>query len=71
MAWYPIYRIPIGELRASFLTFHLFSHLVIKNCMSSSEIIGNCVVSPVVGFQSYHAKVVLNSININVLHFEL
>lgn len=51
MAWYPIYRIPDGNFRAAFLTYHSLGHLVRRNGIE------DCVVSPVVGLQSYNAQV--------------
>lgn len=58
MAWYPIYRIPDGNFRAAFLTYHSFGHLVCRNGVEDS------VVSPVVGLQSYKAQAMLS----NFLH---
>ncbi|CAA6673401.1 unnamed protein product [Spirodela intermedia] len=49
VAWYPIYRIPDGALRAAFLTFH---SLGVFASGTSSRV----VISPVVGLLSYNAK---------------
>uniref|UniRef100_F6HVQ9 Uncharacterized protein n=1 Tax=Vitis vinifera TaxID=29760 RepID=F6HVQ9_VITVI len=57
VAWYPIYRIPNGEHRASFLTYHSFSHLVCRSSTFGSKRMDGCMVSPVVGLQSYNAQV--------------
>ncbi|KAG6722439.1 hypothetical protein I3843_03G162000 [Carya illinoinensis] len=57
VAWYPIYRIPEGNFRASFLTFHSLGHLVHKLLWSdflNEDIF--CIVSPVLGLQSYNAQ---------------
>ncbi|XP_041002324.1 uncharacterized protein LOC121248037 isoform X1 [Juglans microcarpa x Juglans regia] len=57
VAWYPIYRIPEGNFRASFLTFHSLGHLVHKLLWSDSlnkDVF--CIVSPVLGLQSYNAQ---------------
>ncbi|XP_048227142.1 uncharacterized protein LOC8270294 isoform X2 [Ricinus communis] len=63
VAWYPIYRIPDGNFRAAFLTYHSFSHLVSRCSKFDSPSMNACVVSPVVGLQSYnsqaHSKIVL------------
>ncbi|MCD7466309.1 hypothetical protein HAX54_002912 [Datura stramonium] len=48
VAWYPIYRIPRGDFRASFLTYHSLGHYVRRG--------HGCLVSPVVGLQSYNAQ---------------
>ncbi|KAK4778813.1 hypothetical protein SAY86_006341 [Trapa natans] len=50
VAWYPIYRIPDGNFSAAFLTYHSLGHLVRRN---GAE---DCVMSPVVGLQSYNAQ---------------
>ncbi|XP_058090827.1 uncharacterized protein LOC131237161 isoform X2 [Magnolia sinica] len=57
VAWYPIYRIPEGNFRASFLTYHSLGHLV-QRCISSDSVEANsfCIVSPVLGLQSYNAQ---------------
>ncbi|XP_050917452.1 uncharacterized protein LOC127132538 isoform X1 [Lathyrus oleraceus] len=56
VAWYPIYRIPDGNFRASFLTYHSLGHLVRRSSNSDSPTLDSCVVSPVVGLQSYNAQ---------------
>ncbi|XP_057514397.1 uncharacterized protein LOC130796123 isoform X2 [Actinidia eriantha] len=56
VAWYPIYRIPDDNFRAAFLTYHSLGHLVRRSVTSDSFGAGACVVSPVVGLQSYNAQ---------------
>ncbi|KAL5545317.1 hypothetical protein UlMin_009101 [Ulmus minor] len=58
VAWYPIYRIPEGNLRAAFLTFHSLGHLIrgTGSATFDSEVGKNCIVAPVVGLQSYNAQ---------------
>ncbi|KAE9586128.1 hypothetical protein Lalb_Chr24g0398601 [Lupinus albus] len=56
VAWYPIYRIPDGNLRASFLTYHSLGHLVRRSTNSDSPTVGSSIVSPAVGLQSYNAQ---------------
>ncbi|XP_077254026.1 uncharacterized protein LOC143892989 [Tasmannia lanceolata] len=57
VAWYPIYRIPEGNFRASFLTYHSLGHLV-QRCVATDSLDENafCIVSPVLGLQSYNAQ---------------
>ncbi|XP_010247881.1 PREDICTED: uncharacterized protein LOC104590823 isoform X2 [Nelumbo nucifera] len=57
VAWYPIYRIPAGNFRASFLTYHSLGHLV-QRCSSKDSLDDKtfCVASPVLGLQSYNAQ---------------
>ncbi|KAH1207159.1 hypothetical protein GmHk_16G047404 [Glycine max] len=55
VAWYPIYRIPDGNFRASFLTYHSLGHLV-RRRTSDLSTVGSCIVSPTVGLQSYNAQ---------------
>lgn len=55
VAWYPIYRIPDGTLRAAFLTYHSLGHLVRRDPVYDSSV-DTCIVSPVVGLQSYNAQ---------------
>ncbi|PKI63287.1 hypothetical protein CRG98_016278 [Punica granatum] len=50
VAWYPIYRIPDGDFRAAFLTYHSLGHFVRRDGLD------NCVASPVAGLQSYNAQ---------------
>ncbi|CAN1180311.1 hypothetical protein LINPERHAP2_LOCUS34708 [Linum perenne] len=52
VAWYPIYKIPDGSLRAAFLTYHSFGHLV----ESKDELGSPTMICPVVGLQSYNAQ---------------
>ncbi|KAJ8559738.1 hypothetical protein K7X08_003796 [Anisodus acutangulus] len=51
VAWYPIYRIPSGNFRAAFLTYHSLGHYVQRG-----QALDACIVSPVVGLQSYNAQ---------------
>ncbi|KAJ4828757.1 hypothetical protein Tsubulata_035413 [Turnera subulata] len=57
VAWYPIYRIPDGNLRAAFLTYHSLGHLVPSSIQSDSCGMDASVVYPAVGLQSYNAQV--------------
>ncbi|XP_074563467.1 uncharacterized protein LOC141820082 isoform X2 [Curcuma longa] len=54
VAWYPIYRIPIGSLRTAFLTYHSLGNFTRDNPADAS---GACdtLVSPV-GLQAYNDK---------------
>ncbi|OVA13183.1 Protein of unknown function DUF789 [Macleaya cordata] len=56
VAWYPIYRIPEGNFRASFLTYHSLGHLVQRCSIDSHEKKQFSVVSPVLGLQSYNTQ---------------
>lgn len=56
IAWYPIYRIPDGNFRAAFLTYHALGHFV-RNTSAVSLGVGASIASPVVGLQSYNAQV--------------
>ncbi|XP_016203981.1 uncharacterized protein LOC107644607 isoform X1 [Arachis ipaensis] len=56
VAWYPIYRIPDGNFRAAFLTYHSLGHLVRRSRNPDSPTVGSCIVSPAVGLQSYNAQ---------------
>ncbi|KAL6181337.1 hypothetical protein ACLB2K_047992 [Fragaria x ananassa] len=56
VAWYPIYRIPHGNLRAAFLTYHSLGHLVLRSAHFESPGVDARLVSPVVGLQSYNAQ---------------
>lgn len=56
VAWYPIYRIPEDNFRASFLTFHSLGHLMRRSARINSQTVENCIVCPVVGLQSYNAQ---------------
>ncbi|KAK1404204.1 hypothetical protein POM88_003809 [Heracleum sosnowskyi] len=56
VAWYPIYRIPEGNFRAAFLTYHSLGHLVQRQTVSDSACLDVSVVSPVVGLQTYNTQ---------------
>ncbi|KAM7482861.1 hypothetical protein LguiB_007444 [Lonicera macranthoides] len=56
VAWYPIYRIPDGNFRAAFLTYHSLGHLVRRSSTFHSLCEDVSIVSPVVGLQSYNAQ---------------
>ncbi|XP_023541619.1 uncharacterized protein LOC111801730 [Cucurbita pepo subsp. pepo] len=56
VAWYPIYRIPDGNLRAAFLTYHSLGHFVCRTSQSSSSETDSCIVCPAVGLQSHNAQ---------------
>ncbi|XXG39529.1 hypothetical protein AAC387_Pa01g0468 [Persea americana] len=55
VAWYPIYRIPDGNFRAAFLTYHSLGHFV-QSTTSDPLGGGTSIASPVVGLQSYNAQ---------------
>ncbi|GAB2274847.1 hypothetical protein Dimus_009619 [Dionaea muscipula] len=57
VAWYPIYRIPEGKLRAAFLTYHSLGYLV-HRCLATDVFDKNalCVLFPVIGLQSCNAQ---------------
>ncbi|KAJ8563309.1 hypothetical protein K7X08_031761 [Anisodus acutangulus] len=57
VAWYPIYRIPNSNFRAAFLTYHSLGHYVHRGQALNARPSDACVVSPVVGLQSYNAQV--------------
>ncbi|XP_022718480.1 uncharacterized protein LOC111276844 isoform X3 [Durio zibethinus] len=56
VAWYPIYRIPDGNFRAAFLTYHSLGHFVRRSSKFDYPSVDSCIVSPVVGLQSYNAQ---------------
>ncbi|TVU13664.1 hypothetical protein EJB05_37084 [Eragrostis curvula] len=56
VAWYPVYRVPRGNLRAAFLTYHSLGKLVTEKCSPDMAVEYNRIVSPVVGLQSYNDK---------------
>ncbi|TVU13665.1 hypothetical protein EJB05_37085 [Eragrostis curvula] len=56
VAWYPVYRVPRGNLRAAFLTYHSLGKLVTQKCSPDMAVEYNRIVSPVVGLQSYNDK---------------
>lgn len=58
VAWYPVYRVPHGNFRASFLTYHSLGKLVPQICSpDSSGGQDTRIVCPAVGMQSYNDKV--------------
>lgn len=57
MAWYPIYRVPEGNFRAAFLTYHSLGHFIRQSASSNTTGDFARITSPVVGLQSYNAKV--------------
>ncbi|KAI4972224.1 hypothetical protein ZWY2020_003149 [Hordeum vulgare] len=57
VAWYPVYRVPHGNFRAAFLTYHSLGKLVPQIC--SPDFSGGQdtrIVCPAVGLQSYNDK---------------
>ncbi|CAO2210472.1 unnamed protein product [Urochloa humidicola] len=56
VAWYPVYRVPRGNFRAAFLTYHSLGKLVPQKCSQDMTGGHTRVVSPVVGLQSYNDK---------------
>lgn len=56
VAWYPIYRIPDGNLRAAFLTYHSLGHFVNGEQSLKDFSVDAYMVSPIVGLQSYNAQ---------------
>ncbi|XP_030553261.1 uncharacterized protein LOC115757248 isoform X2 [Rhodamnia argentea] len=56
VAWYPIYRIPDGNFRAAFLTYHSLGNLICREATFDSVNVNPCVVCPVVGLQSYNCQ---------------
>ncbi|KAK8542825.1 hypothetical protein V6N12_015403 [Hibiscus sabdariffa] len=56
VAWYPIYKIPDGNFRAAFLTYHSLGHFVRRISKMDYPSVDACVVSPVVGLKSYNAQ---------------
>ncbi|KAI3994855.1 hypothetical protein MKX01_037406 [Papaver californicum] len=54
VAWYPIYRIPEGKFRASFLTYHSLGYLVQRCLIDSEWNEQSSIVSPVLGLESYN-----------------
>ena len=64
MAWYPIYRIPVGSFRAAFLTYHSLGHLVNRIIKSDSSTLDSCIASPAVGLESYNAQVLIMSLQL-------
>ncbi|KAL5993453.1 hypothetical protein ACLOJK_014378 [Asimina triloba] len=56
VAWYPIYRIPNGNFRAAFLTYHSLGHFIRRNTSPNFPSGDACIVAPVMGLQSYNAQ---------------
>ncbi|MCD7449792.1 hypothetical protein HAX54_001529 [Datura stramonium] len=56
VAWYPIYRIPDGNLRAAFLTYHSLGHFIQREQSLKACSVDVCTVSPIIGLQSYNAQ---------------
>ncbi|KAL5731135.1 hypothetical protein ACHQM5_003893 [Ranunculus cassubicifolius] len=58
VAWYPIYRIPEGNFRASFLTYHSLGHFVHRCSSTEPNKSENQydAISPVLGLQSYNTQ---------------
>ncbi|CAN4085390.1 unnamed protein product [Withania somnifera] len=56
VAWYPIYRIPDGNLRAAFLTYQSLGHFIHREQSLEDSSVDACIVSPIVGIQSYNAQ---------------
>lgn len=56
VAWYPVYRVPHGKLRAAFLTYHSLGKLVPQKGSPDLTGLGSRIVSPVFGLQSYSDK---------------
>lgn len=69
VAWYPVYRVPRGNFRAAFLTYHSLGKLVPQKC--SPDLTGwhTRIVSPVVGLQSYNDKVPFQNFLLRVASF--
>ncbi|XP_074284945.1 uncharacterized protein LOC141610647 isoform X2 [Silene latifolia] len=57
VAWYPIYRIPEGKMRAAFLTYHSLGYFV-QRCTTNdfSNLSPFSLALPVIGLQSYSAQ---------------
>ncbi|KAM7269252.1 hypothetical protein ACFE04_024749 [Oxalis oulophora] len=56
VSWYPIYKIPDGNLRTAFLTYHSLGHWSNISSKVDCSRMDQCVVSPVVGLQSYNSQ---------------
>lgn len=58
VAWYPIYRVPEGQLRAAFLTYHSLGRFA-HRCACSNPVAGTAtgLIAPAVGLQSYGSQV--------------
>ncbi|KAH9603907.1 hypothetical protein KSS87_017991 [Heliosperma pusillum] len=57
VAWYPIYRIPEGKMRAAFLTYHSLGYFA-QRCTTNnfSNLSPSFLALPVIGLQSYSAQ---------------
>ncbi|KAM2107946.1 hypothetical protein ACFX1Q_024857 [Malus domestica] len=56
VAWYPIYRIPEGNLRATFLTYHSLGHFVRRTIsVDPANKYASRIFCPVLGLQRYNA----------------
>nr|XP_016442028.1 PREDICTED: uncharacterized protein LOC107767510 [Nicotiana tabacum] len=53
---WPFYRIPDGNLRAAFLTYHSLGHFIHGNQTLKPRSVDDCIVSPIIGLQSYNAQ---------------
>lgn len=57
VAWYPIYRVPEGQLRAAFLTYHSLGRFNHRNsCCNPVGGTSLSIVAPAVGLQSYSGQ---------------
>ncbi|CAN4087875.1 unnamed protein product [Withania somnifera] len=56
VAWYPIYRIPDGNLRAAFLTYHSLGHFIHREQSLKDASMDASMVSPILGLLSYNAQ---------------
>lgn len=57
VAWYPIYRVPEGQLRAAFLTYHSLGRFAHRNsCCNPVGGTSSSIVAPAVGLQSYSGQ---------------
>lgn len=60
VAWYPIYRIPEGKLRAAFLTYHSLGYVAHASVPTDNSQVkdksSSSVSFPVIGLQSYNAQ---------------
>lgn len=57
VAWYPIYRVPEGQLRAAFLTYHSLGRFSHRNsCCNPVGGTSSSIVAPSVGLQSYSSQ---------------
>lgn len=57
VAWYPIYRVPEGQLRTAFLTYHSLGRFAHRNsCCDPVGGTSSSIVAPAVGLQSYSSQ---------------